>query len=263
MVADLVGPLAQRTGWEPTSDESDLDRSSARPRLGALGRRPVRTPRRSNGPKLAVRWMEDPKSTDPDVGQTALFTLAAHGDKTTTLDRFFACLQGSQDAPDRAATAPGDHVLRLRARRSIALLRRSRTALFATRTGLGRCPSHGGRRAVPTLWQQLRKTGRDHFEDAAADPAQDDRGHPRTVPTRGRQGRRRPSWPKPRCPRGEGDRRRTSRSYVPIVTAARARESDPRCAATSTAADLRPLPPKEDEAPDYRGPRCGSIGSTT
>jgi puromycin-sensitive aminopeptidase len=88
LVGDLVGPMARRYGWDPSPDESDLDRRLRGLLLGALGRLAddAATIERSN--ELAVRWVESQAGIDPDVGQAALFTWAAHGD-IATLDRLF------------------------------------------------------------------------------------------------------------------------------------------------------------------------------
>jgi puromycin-sensitive aminopeptidase len=95
LVADLVGPMARQYGWEPTSDESDLDRRLRGLLLGALGRLAddAETIERSN--EVAVRWVEDQTGIDPDVGQAALFTWAAHGD-IATLDRLFLAYKGAK-----------------------------------------------------------------------------------------------------------------------------------------------------------------------
>jgi puromycin-sensitive aminopeptidase len=90
LVADIVRPTAERLGWEARDDDSDLTRSLRGLVIGTLGRtaRDEATIARSRD--VGREWMTDPKSTDPDVGQTSLFTLAATGDDSDYSEVFAA-----------------------------------------------------------------------------------------------------------------------------------------------------------------------------
>ncbi|MEX2653919.1 MAG: M1 family metallopeptidase [Acidimicrobiia bacterium] len=79
MVGEIVRPSLDRLGWDPRADDSDLTRSLRGLVIGALGRLAADPDVIEQSRKVGQSWMSDPKSTDPDVGQTSLFTLAAHG----------------------------------------------------------------------------------------------------------------------------------------------------------------------------------------
>jgi puromycin-sensitive aminopeptidase len=79
LVRDIVGPTLGRLGWEPKEGESDLTRSLRGLVIGAMGRTGADPDVVERSRKVGRKWMSDPKSTDPDVGQTSLFTLAANG----------------------------------------------------------------------------------------------------------------------------------------------------------------------------------------
>jgi puromycin-sensitive aminopeptidase len=81
MVQGIVAPLVARLGWEPRDDESDLTRSLRGLAVGALGRTGADPETIERSRQVGQEWMTDPKATDPDVGQTSLFTLAANGDE--------------------------------------------------------------------------------------------------------------------------------------------------------------------------------------
>ncbi len=90
MVRGIVSPVVERLGWEQQDGESDLTRSLRGLAIGALGRTGADPETIKRSREVGRAWMEDPKSTDPDVGQTSLFTLAANGDEDDYRDVFAA-----------------------------------------------------------------------------------------------------------------------------------------------------------------------------
>jgi puromycin-sensitive aminopeptidase len=94
-VADIVRPTAERLGWESGATDTDLDRSLRGLVIGALGRTAADGATIERSRQVGDAWMRDPKSTDPDVGQTSLFTLAANGGDEE-YDRVFAAYKQSR-----------------------------------------------------------------------------------------------------------------------------------------------------------------------
>ncbi|HSJ27713.1 MAG TPA: M1 family metallopeptidase [Acidimicrobiia bacterium] len=90
LVRDIVGPTAARLGWEPREGESDLTRSLRGLVIGALGRTAADPDTVERSRAVGREWMSDPKSTDPDVGQSSLFTLAANGNEEDYTEVFTA-----------------------------------------------------------------------------------------------------------------------------------------------------------------------------
>ena len=90
LVRDIVLPTVERLGWGPHPDDSDLTRSLRGLVIGALGRTGADPDTIERSGRIGRSWMEDPKSTDPDVGQTSLFTLAANGSAQDYDDVFAA-----------------------------------------------------------------------------------------------------------------------------------------------------------------------------
>ena len=90
LVAEVVGPTVDRLGWEPRNDESDLTRSLRGLVIGALGRTASDPATIDKARDVGRSWLRDPTSTDPDVGQTSVFTLAAHGEGDDYEDLFSA-----------------------------------------------------------------------------------------------------------------------------------------------------------------------------
>ena len=95
LVREIVGPVVERLGWEPRPDDSDLTRSLRGLVLGALGRTGADPETIERSRQVGREWMQDPKSTDPDVGQCSLFTLAFHGDGDE-YDEVFAAYRGAR-----------------------------------------------------------------------------------------------------------------------------------------------------------------------
>ena len=88
LALDVFASASDRLGWEPLSNEPDLTRRLRGAIVGAMGRlaEDERTIDRSR--EVALEWISNPAGIDPDVGQAALFTYAAHGD-LAVLERIF------------------------------------------------------------------------------------------------------------------------------------------------------------------------------
>lgn len=95
LVREIFGPIANRLGWDPQADESDLTRSLRGLVLGALGRTGADPATIERSRAVGRSWMQDPKATDPDVGQSSLFTLSFHGSETD-YDEVFAAYRASR-----------------------------------------------------------------------------------------------------------------------------------------------------------------------
>jgi len=95
VVASLVGPMAGRLGWDGDSGEDDLQRRLRGLLVGAMGRLAEDPATIEASRELAVRYLESTTGIDPDVGQAALFTWAAHGDQDS-LERLFLAYKGAR-----------------------------------------------------------------------------------------------------------------------------------------------------------------------
>ncbi|MFP5332432.1 MAG: M1 family metallopeptidase [Acidimicrobiia bacterium] len=95
LVREIVGPVSDRLGWNPQADDSDLTRSLRGLVLGALGRTGADPDTIDRARQVGRKWMQDPKSTDPDVGQSSIFTLAFHGSEAE-YDEVFAAYRASR-----------------------------------------------------------------------------------------------------------------------------------------------------------------------
>ena len=82
-VTELVASQADRLGWETKEGEPDLTRRLRGQLFGAMGRmaNDPTTIDQSHG--VYEQLISDPTGVDPEVGQAALFTVAAHGDAQT------------------------------------------------------------------------------------------------------------------------------------------------------------------------------------
>jgi len=95
LVREIVMPTVARLGWEARPDDSDLTKSLRGLVIGALGRTGADPDTIERCRQVGRSWMDDPKSTDPDVGQTSLFTLAANG-SAQDYDNVFAAYRSAQ-----------------------------------------------------------------------------------------------------------------------------------------------------------------------
>ena len=95
LVDGVARPMADRFGWDPAEDESDLERRLRGLLLGLLGRVANDQTTIDRSTEIAVRWLESAAGLDPDVAQSALFTWAAHGD-LATLERLFIAYKGAK-----------------------------------------------------------------------------------------------------------------------------------------------------------------------
>ena len=80
VAADLLTPSFERLGWDPSPDDSDLDRRLRGAIIGAMGRLAEDPAVIERSSSIADTWIRDRSLVDPDVGQASLFTMAAHGD---------------------------------------------------------------------------------------------------------------------------------------------------------------------------------------
>ena len=81
LVQRLLSPTAERLGWEPQPDESDLTRRLRGQMLLALGGRLGRhEPFTEQGVAIAEKVIDRDPSVDPDVALAALFIAADNGD---------------------------------------------------------------------------------------------------------------------------------------------------------------------------------------
>ncbi len=83
LASELFGSIADRLGWDPDAKETDLTRRLRGSVLGAMGRLAEDPDTIERSRAIAEQWLSDATTVDPDVGQAALFTLAAHGDLET------------------------------------------------------------------------------------------------------------------------------------------------------------------------------------
>ena len=97
LLMELMGPTLARLGWKPGSGESDLTRQLRGLVLGAAGRLARRRDYVESSSEVFEEWLSDPGRVDPEVAETSLFTVAAHGDDRT-YERLFS-LHREQDSP--------------------------------------------------------------------------------------------------------------------------------------------------------------------
>ena len=152
----LFETSAERLGWEPNDDDSDLTRRLRGAIIGAMGRLAEDPETIERSRELAERWIEDPRSVDPDVGQASVFTMAAHGD-LSTLGRLM-------EAYDDASTPQ----VRLRLLQAVTFLDSDDTVdATLDAVGSGQIKSQdaswvvarlfGGRRSGRHAWEEVRK----------------------------------------------------------------------------------------------------------
>ncbi|MDH3248857.1 MAG: M1 family metallopeptidase, partial [Acidimicrobiia bacterium] len=156
VASDLFEPSAARLGWEPTDEDSDLVRRLRGAIIGAMGRIAEDPATIERSTELAGRWIDDPGSVDPDVGQASVFTMAAHGDMST--------LEKIMKAYDDASTPQ----VRLRLLQAVTFLDSDATVdETLDAVGSGRIKSQdaswvvarlfGGRDSGRHAWQEVRK----------------------------------------------------------------------------------------------------------
>lgn len=156
LVTDIVQPTVERLGWEPREQDSDLTKSLRGLVIGAMGRtaRDVTTIERSRD--IGRAWIADAKSTDPDVGQASLFTLAASGTENDYTEIFSAYRRARTPQTElrllQAVTFFDDEAF---ADRTLDALRdgsiRSQDGSWVAARLLG------GRRSGAHAWQRLRE----------------------------------------------------------------------------------------------------------
>ena len=93
-VSDLVATQANELGWDAKPGEPDLIRRLRGQLLGAMGRMANHAGTIDRSRQVHEQLVGDPTSVDPEVGQAALFTVAAHGDA----DTYAAFLSRHRDA---------------------------------------------------------------------------------------------------------------------------------------------------------------------
>jgi puromycin-sensitive aminopeptidase len=153
---DLFESSARRLGWDPSDDDSDLTRRLRGAIIGAMGRLAEDPDTIERSTQLAERWIHDPGSVDPDVGQASVFTMAAHGDLST--------LEKIMKAYDDASTPQ----IRLRLLQAVTFLDSDETVdATLDAVGSGRIKSQdaswvvarlfGGRQSGRHAWQEVRK----------------------------------------------------------------------------------------------------------
>jgi puromycin-sensitive aminopeptidase len=153
---DLFESSAGRLGWDPSDDDSDLTRRLRGAIIGAMGRLAEDPETIERSTELAERWIEDPGSVDPDVGQASVFTMAAHGDLST--------LEKIMRAYDDASTPQ----VRLRLLQAVTFLDSDETVdATLDAVGSGRIKSQdaswvvarlfGGRVSGRHAWQEVRR----------------------------------------------------------------------------------------------------------
>jgi hypothetical protein len=92
VVADLIGPIHARLGWDPDESDSDLTRRLRGMILRAMGIlvEDAGVIERSRG--IADQWIDGEGKPDPDVAQASLTIYAANGDESA-YDRVFAAYE--------------------------------------------------------------------------------------------------------------------------------------------------------------------------
>ena len=87
---ELLEPLAERLGWEPSAGETDNVRRLRGRVIGARGRLANHPPTVQRAREICERWAERPEETDPETAAACLMVTAAHGgpaDYETFLER--------------------------------------------------------------------------------------------------------------------------------------------------------------------------------
>lgn len=85
-VAELLGGVADRLGWETRADDDDLTRRLRGQILRAVGRIAEDPATIERARQTFADWTQDASSVDPDVAQAAMFIVASHGDAATYED---------------------------------------------------------------------------------------------------------------------------------------------------------------------------------
>ena len=85
-VSGLLTPPAERLGWTPADDETDLERRLRGRVINALGRLANDPETIDQARRIHDRLLADPSGVDPEVGSAALFVCASHGDAATYQD---------------------------------------------------------------------------------------------------------------------------------------------------------------------------------
>ena len=76
---ELLEPLAERLGWEPSAGETDNVRRLRGRVIGARGRLANHPPTVQRAREICERWAERPEETDPETAAACLMVTAAHG----------------------------------------------------------------------------------------------------------------------------------------------------------------------------------------
>lgn len=97
LVMELIEPTLIRLGWDPHPDDTDLTRQLRGLVLGSAGRLVGDTDYIARSRQQFEIWLSDRRQVDPEVAETCLFTVAAHGDDHT-YGRLFALYENA-DSP--------------------------------------------------------------------------------------------------------------------------------------------------------------------
>lgn len=76
---ELLEPLAERLGWEPSAGETDNVRRLRGRVIGARGRLANHPPTVQRAREICELWAERPEETDPETAAACLMVTAAHG----------------------------------------------------------------------------------------------------------------------------------------------------------------------------------------
>jgi puromycin-sensitive aminopeptidase len=120
VVRSLVGPAADRVGWEPAPEETDLQRQLRGILIAARGNLGDDERTRDLAGDVFEKWLADRDSVDGEVGAAALTVLAHHGD-VDFAERLVALYHGADN--------PQDEVRYLRAAAAVPDVAASRRAL--------------------------------------------------------------------------------------------------------------------------------------
>ena len=82
-VSGLLGPVADRLGWDPVDEETDLVRRLRGRVINALGCLANVAGTIEGARRTYERMVSDPTAVDPEVGTACLYVCASHGDSAT------------------------------------------------------------------------------------------------------------------------------------------------------------------------------------
>lgn len=100
LVMELIEPSLARLGWAPDPDDSDLTRQLRGLILGGAGRLARHPDYVTRSRETFEKWLSDRRAVDPEVAETCLYTVAAHGD-TDTYHRLYSLYEEEESPQDK------------------------------------------------------------------------------------------------------------------------------------------------------------------